>query len=265
MIQSPPPLLCYCCRCFSALIQCLYGHPDRSLELCQQASELAEQLNHPLTTALAHWAYSFAHILRGEPGPARHWAEREIAVCDEFLLPLLRSQGTFQLGWALAQLGNLDAGIARMREGLAAISATGAEMGLPYFVALLGEALGKAGQPDVGLAEIDRALLIANQHGGRFQMSEMLRLKGELLATASQSRLGDAEASIRMAIAAADRQGAKLPKLRSATSLARLLAGRGESAEARAVLRAAYEAVTEGRDLTDLQSAAAVLAALGQR
>ena len=41
-------------------------------ELCQEALDLAQQLEHPLTTALAHWAYSFAHILRREPEPARH-------------------------------------------------------------------------------------------------------------------------------------------------------------------------------------------------
>src|SRR5262249_29988339 len=152
-----------CCRGFSALIQCLYGYPDRSIELCRQTLALAEQLAHPLTTALAYWAYSFAHIVRGEPGPARHWAEREIAISREYLLPLLLSQGTFQLGWALAELGDLDEGIARMREGLAAISATGAEMGLPYFVALLGEALGRAGKPAAGLEGVGRGLTTADR------------------------------------------------------------------------------------------------------
>jgi predicted ATPase len=251
-----------CCRIFSALIQCLHGHPDRALSMCQEALNLAQQLEHPLTTALAHWAYSFAHLLRGEPTPARYWAERELAVSQEWLLPLLHSQGTFQLGWALAELGNLDEGIARMREGLAAISATGAEMGLPYFVALLGAALGKAGQPEAGLAEIDRALAIAYERGGRFQLSEMLRFKGELLATRSKSKRGEAETCFREAIATADKQGAKLPKLRSAMSLARLLADKGGAAKARDVLQPAYEAITEGRDLSDLKAAAALLADL---
>jgi hypothetical protein len=184
-----------CCRCFSALIQCLYGRPDRSLDICQQAAELAGQLKHPLTTALAHWAYSFAHILRGEPGPARHWAEREIAIGEEYLLPLLLSQGTFQLGWALAQLGNLDDGIARMREGLAAISATGAEMGLPYFVAAPG-GTGQGG-PQARLAEID-GRAVANQHGGCFQISRCCA-EGRAVGKVSKST-PDAEALFRIAI-----------------------------------------------------------------
>jgi DNA-binding SARP family transcriptional activator/predicted ATPase len=251
-----------CCRCFSALTQCLCGYPDESLLLCEDALKLAQQLEHPLTTALAHWAYSFAHILRREPGPAKHWAQREIAVCEEYMLPLLLSQGTFQLGWALAELGDLDEGIERMREGIAAITATGAEMGLPYFVALLGEALGKAGKPDAGLSEIDQALVTANQRGGRFQLPEMLRLKGELLAMLAHSRLPEAETCFREAIAVADKQGAKLPKLRSAMSLARLLADIGEARNACSVLQPACEVITQGRDLSDLKAARALLANL---
>lgn len=254
-----------CCRVFSGLIQCLYGYPDRSLALCQQALDLAQELKHPLTTALAYWAYSFAHILRREPGPAKHWAEREIAVSEEYLLPLLLSQGRFQLGWALAELGDLDEGIARMREGLAAISATGAVMGLPYYVALLGEALARAGKPEAGLEEIERALSTASEQGARFQVSEMFRLKGELLAALSNASLPEAEACFRAGIAAADAQRAKLPKLRSATSLARLLANSGKPGRARALLRPAHEAITEGLDLPDIRAAAALLADLGDR
>jgi len=252
-----------CCRGFSALIHCLDGHPDRSLALCREGLELAQQLGHPLTTALAQWAYSFAHILRGEPQPARQWAEREIAVSEEYLLPLMHSQGTFQLGWALAELGDLDEGIARMQSGLSATTATGAEMGGPYFIALLGEALGKAGRPGAGLVEIERALSMARLHGARFQFSEILRLKGELELMRSKNRLREAEASFRESIEVADRQGAKLPKLRSARSLALLLAARGEVREAATLLRRSYDAISGGRDLGDMQASAALLAEWG--
>jgi len=252
-----------CCRCFSALIHCLDGRPDRSLALCGEALELARRVEHPLTTALTHWAYSLAHILRGEPEPARRWAEREIAIGEEYLLPLLRSQGIFQLGWARAELGDLDEGIEGMESGLAATAATGAQMDSLYFIALLGEALGKAGRPDAGLVEIEKALAAAKLHGARFQLSEVLRLKGELLLMRSKARLREAEACFRESIEVADGQGAKLPKLRTATSLARLLAGRGEVAKARSLLRPAYDAIIGGRDLADMRTAAALLADWG--
>jgi DNA-binding SARP family transcriptional activator/predicted ATPase len=254
-----------CCRCFSALVQCVCGQPDRSLEVCGHALRLAEELDHPLTTALAYWAYSLAHILRHEPAAARTWAEREIAVSEEYRLPLLLSQGSFQLGWATAELGDLDRGIERMRDGLAALSATGAEMGLPYYLALLGETLAKAGRLEAGLQEIDRALAIANQRGGNFQISEILRLKGELLCMLSRSGFREAKACYRQAMATAEKQGAKLGKLRAATSLARLLASTGAQDDALALLRPPYEAITEGLQLVDLTSAAALLGELRGR
>ena len=152
-----------------------------------------------------------------------------------------------------------------MREGVEGTRATGAEMGLPYFMALLGEALGKAGKPEAGLGEIERALATAHQRGARFQISEVLRLKGELLMMVAQSNRAQAQACYREAIVVADKQGAKLPKLRAATSLARLLMHKGEAANARSVLQPAYDAVTEGRDTPVLEGAAALLAELGRR
>ena len=254
-----------CCRCFTALVQCLHGYPDKSLSTCDDALELAQDLGHPLTTALTYWTRSFAHMLRGEPELARQWAEREIAVCEEYVLPLLLSQGTFQLGWSLAQLGDLDEGIERMREGIAAISATGAEMGLPYFNALLGEVLGRAGEPAAGLNEIDRALAAVDQHGGRFQLSEMLRVKAELLVALSHARREEALASLREAITVARRQGAGLPRLRAAISLARQLAESGDIEDAYAVLQPACESIRERSGLADVRTAHALLHDLTNR
>ncbi|MEM5388167.1 AAA family ATPase [Paraburkholderia phymatum] len=254
-----------CCRCFTALVQCLRGYPDKSLSISDETLALANELDHPLTTALAYWTRSFAHMLRGEPELARQWAAREIAVCEEYALPLLLSQGTFQLGWALAQSGDLDEGIERMREGIAAISATGAEMGLPYFNALLGEALGRAGKGEAGLVEIDRALAAVDEHGGRFQLSEMLRLKGELLAAQRTARCEEGLAFIREAVMVAQRQGACFPGLRAAISLARRLASTGDFDHACAVLQPACEAISEGNGLTDVRVARALLAEFKSR
>ena len=127
-----------CCRGFSSLVLWQRGLVDEATERAGEALRLAQQVDHPLTLALAYWSLSYLHLLRREPREARRWAEQEIAVCEHYGLPLLLSQGLFQIGWALAEEGHGGPGIARMQEGLAAIRATGAEMGLPYFMALLG-------------------------------------------------------------------------------------------------------------------------------
>ena len=108
----------------------------------------------------------------------------------------------------------------------------------------------------------DGILQVLTRKGRSFQLSEILRLKGELLLMRSKTRLREAEACFRESIEVADRQGAKLPKLRSATRLARLLADRGDVREALSLLRPAYDAIIGGRDLADMRTTAALLADL---
>jgi pimeloyl-ACP methyl ester carboxylesterase len=146
-----------CCRIFSGLAHALKGHWEEGERSLADADSLAGRLGHPLTTALTYWAHSFFAILLDDATAALHWAELEIALCDQQALPLLSSQGMFQAGWGVFHLGEHEEGLKRMRQGIEGIKATGAEMGLPYYLALLAEALGKAGDANEALALIDRA------------------------------------------------------------------------------------------------------------
>jgi predicted ATPase len=246
-----------CCRCFSGLVLWQHGQPDRALERCREALALATQLSNPLTLALAQWGLSYVHMFRREPAAAYEWAKREIDVCNEYLLALLLSQGTFQLGWALAQQGEAVEGIARMNEGLAAITATGAEMGLPYFRALLAEAHAKNDSLALGLAEIERAIAAANRNGAHFQMPEILRIKGDLLSMRRITRK-DAVLCYRQAIEAARRQRAKSLELRAATSLLRMSTATHRRA-AHDLLAGIYAQFAKGLASIDLEEAKALL------
>src|SRR5262249_43075779 len=157
-----------CSRCVSGLAAWQRGALDRANGRCREALELAERLRHPLTTALAYWGLSYLYILRREPRPALDWAEKEIAICDGYMLPLLHSQGVFQAGWATAQLGDVQLGIAQMERGVTDIRATGAEMGLPYFLGLLAETLARAGDGSRALSLLEEAIRGAMQNGSHF-------------------------------------------------------------------------------------------------
>jgi predicted ATPase len=246
-----------CCRCFSGLVLWQQGYADQALARCRDALRLAEQLGHPLTLALAYWALSYVHLLRREPALAQAWAVKEIAICEAYLLPLLLSQGLFQLGWAMAELGALEEGLGKMRDGLSAIRATGAEMGLPFFMGLFGEAWAKAGDVEAGLGEIEQVLATSATTGARFQLPELLRLKGELLVAREPIA---AEASFEKAVAAARAQAARLPELRALVSLARCCGERDRHATTRR-LAAAYDWFSEGLDTFDLSNARALLKA----
>ena len=88
--------------------------------------------------------------------------------------------GTILRGWALAEQGQGEEGIAQIRQGLAACRATGAEVWRPHFLALLAEAYGKAGQTEEGLSVLAEALAVVDKTGERFYEAELYRLKGEL-------------------------------------------------------------------------------------
>ncbi|MNT53052.1 hypothetical protein D3C72_1901180 [compost metagenome] len=93
----------------------------------------------------------------------------------------------------------------------------------------------------------------------------MLRLKGELLSAQCPVRREEVLASLREAIAVAQRQGASFPGLRAAISLARLLAATGDIENAYTVLQPACVSIREGSQLTDIRTAQALLADLKRR
>ena len=74
-----------------------------------------------------------------------------------------------------------------------------------------------------------------------------------------------AEASFRKALGIARDQGARAFELRTATSLARLLAGQGRAAEALPPLAAVYQTYSEGFETRDLQEARELLDRLSSR
>jgi predicted ATPase len=199
---------------------------------------------------------SYLGIFRRAPEQTLAWAQKEIAVCDEYMLPLLRSQGEFQAGWAVAQLGDTKAGIARMEQGVQGIRATGAWMGLPYLMGLLGETFAAAGDLNRALEVLDQAIANANQSGSHFLLSEIVRTKAEVVVQGKDYDANEVEALFRCAIEIATRQNAALPALRAATGWARLLTRRRRKAQARIVLEPYAQLISSLAGSPDAASAA---------
>jgi len=173
------------------------------------------------------------------------------------------AQGTILRGWALAEQGQSAEGIAQMRQGIAAWPATGAELSVPYWSALLAEAYGQAGQAEAGLRVLAEALTAVHKTGDRHHEAELYRLKGELLLTQDVPDEQEAESCLRQAVDVACQQQAKSLELRAAMSLSRLWQQQGKRVEAHALLAPIYGWFTEGFDTADLQEAKALLAELG--
>jgi len=167
------------------------------------------------------------------------------------------------LGWALAEQGQVEEGIAKLHQGLTAYRATGAEMGQPQRLALLAAVYGKAGQAEEGLAPLADALTQVEKTGECMWEAELYRLKGKLTFQSKvqgpKSKVEEAEECFLKAIDIARKQQAKSLELRAAVSLARLWQQQGKKDEAHQLLSEIYGWFTEGFDTKDLQEAKALL------
>src|SRR5581483_3398614 len=164
-------------------------------------------------------------------------------------------------GWALVEKGTWAAGIAQLRQGMAAWLATNGAAHRTYHLGLSADALARAGEIEEGLQVLDEALSLMRDTGESFHGAELHRLRGELLLRQQPTEAAwpEVEACFRQALTVAGNQQAKSLELRAAMSLSRLYQRQGRGSEARSALAECYDWFTEGFDTLDLQEAKALL------
>ncbi|MCI0655978.1 MAG: hypothetical protein L0170_02780, partial [Acidobacteria bacterium] len=256
------------CLLYARVALQVLGYPDQALARNQEALALAEALSRPFILAheLAQSAIFYQFRREGRAAQAR--AEAALALMDEHgFAPFLGAHGTLVRGWALAEQGQAEDGIAYLRHALDVYQTLGFCLVRPYNLGLLAEALGKAGRAQEGRAVLGEALATAHQTGERWYDAELYRLQGdhltfEPLESGVPSPEAEAEAYFIRAIETAHQQGAKLFELRAVMSLARLRMRQGRQAEARSELVEIYGWFTEGFDTQDLQDARTLLETL---
>ena len=109
---------------------------------------------------------------------------------------------------------------------------------------------------------VEEALSHGQETDERWWDAELHRLRAELLL-AGGAGAGEAEAALGHALEIARGQQAKSLELRAASTLARLWAGSGRTAEARDLLSPVYSSFAEGLETPDLQGARTLLSRLG--
>ena len=235
---------------------------------------LALELAHPFSLAFAlNWAAT-VHQFRREAQATQEQAEALIALATEHGFGLWVPFATVLRGWALAEQGHGEEGVAWIRRGMEAWRATGAEVDRPNFLALLAEAYGRAGEVETGPDLLAEGLALAQKFDEVYWEPELHRLRGELLLTQATgkgtarvaatrpSTLAEAETLFRQAIDVSRRHDAKSLELRAVVSLSRLWQRQGRREEARQRLAEIYGWFTEGFDTPDLQEAGAMLTEL---
>jgi predicted ATPase len=246
------------CLIHLAYVLWYLGYPDQAVKRGQEARRLAQELSHPFSLAYALTYSAWLHNdLRDRP-TTQACVEASLTLATGQGQPHWVLRGRMLEGWLLVEQGKVEVGIARMHQSMAAYRETGAELGWPYYLALLAQAYGQVGEMEPGLRALAEAMETVNQHGDRWCEAELYRLRGELLL-AHGAATDEVEACFRQALAIAGRQGAKSLELRAALSLSRLWQKQGRGEEGRQLLSEVYGWFTEGFDTPDLIDAKALL------
>jgi TOMM system kinase/cyclase fusion protein len=254
-----------CCRMYAARTQWLLGYPDQAVQRSHEALSLAQKIAHPFSLAHALCFVAGIHQFRREGQAVQEQAEAAMALSTEQGFASRLAMGLFLRGWALAEQGQGEEGIAQMRQGLAARHAIGEDVDRAYYLTLLAEVYGRLGQIDEGFALLAEALAAVQHTREHWTEAELCRLKGELLLKQAvgvglkPATTDEAEACFHQALEVARRQQARSLELRTATSLSRLWQGQGKRAAAHELLAPIYGWFTEGFDTADLQEAKALL------
>jgi tetratricopeptide (TPR) repeat protein len=253
--------------CMLAQVLQMLGYPDQALQKSQQALALARQLAHPFSLAAALRETASVYRRRGAQQLAQALQEEGLKLCCEQGFAQELAQGMVMHGPDLVRQGQEEAGIARMRQGLAALRSTGTEAEVPWLLSMLATTCGNVGRVEEGLSLANEALAMIHRTEKRLDEAGVYRVKGDLLlksrgrspASASRSLESEAEECFWQAIEISRRQQAKSSELRAAMSLSRLWQQQRKRAEARQLLGDIYGWFTEGLDTVDLQEARALL------
>jgi predicted ATPase len=274
------------CLSHASWVLWMLGYPEQALTCSREACALAERLSQPYNLAYALTLASALSMFRREAWRVQEQAEATIALSREQGYARWLAVGIGWRGWALAEQGAVQEGLAQIDQAMAMGRTDSRAMGLSQVPLRLAEIYGKAGQAEEGLRVLAEALAAVSNNDERRFEAELYRLKGELLVQQARdqdtrqaaareiatvmeaegtgamhaSRLPvESETCFRQALAIARRQQAKSYELRAALSLSRLWQQQGKLEAARQLLAEIYGWFTEGFDTADLQEAKALL------
>jgi class 3 adenylate cyclase/tetratricopeptide (TPR) repeat protein len=229
----------------------------------REGLEVAEQRQHSFSRVRALNQIGLMSDLKGDWTDAITRYGLALELSERYGLRALGANAKSGLGHALVATGQLDEGIRLLREGYSGWVMFGGKFFSTLFASTAAEVLLNAGRRDEAAEFILAGENTQQETEERWQASVFLLLRGRLAEFEGNS--AEAEIAYRRSIEIAERQGALLYSLRTATALARLYQVQGRGDEACAALGPIYGRFTEGFDYLDLVGARAVLQSLEGR
>jgi class 3 adenylate cyclase/predicted ATPase len=242
-----------------ALSLWLLGFPERSLGAIREAMAWAQTLAHAGTMAHGMDYRLMVHRYRGDVPVVRRYAEEMMAFGEKHDLPVQRAQGKVFLGWATAEEGELERGLALMHEGLEVQKAIDTREDFPVFFEMLAGAYARCGRRDLAQDLLAEILEETERTDLCYWTAELYRVRGEVLLSMTPNGEDESEGWLNRAVDLARVQQVKSLELRAAISLARLETRRGRLDRAQALLAPVCGWFHEGFDTVDLIEAKRVL------
>jgi class 3 adenylate cyclase/tetratricopeptide (TPR) repeat protein len=126
------------CLNFAPLVVLWQGYPDQAVARSRDAFAAAHHLRHMFTLSHVLHLNCWLHQVVGKPQMVLERAAEQISLAGEHALPVWLASGQFFHGWAVAIGGEIEAGIAEMRQGLATVRATGVHrLQIAHYLGLL--------------------------------------------------------------------------------------------------------------------------------
>ena len=156
--------------------------------VCAEACRYADASRHPFSEAMARTISLRVHQFRGEAAVVAGQANAAIAFCEEHEFVHYLAMALILRGWASAQQGEFEKGIAEIQEGLEKERATGALLFESYSLALMADACIKNERYGQALEALKQAQLrLEEESSGCFYAAEIYRLLGETYLRSNQN------------------------------------------------------------------------------
>jgi tetratricopeptide (TPR) repeat protein len=254
----------------------MLGYPDQAVDRVNAALDLAAELDHPFTSAYAHFHAGLLRLWRRDTEVALDLAVRLHELADEHEFRIWTAAGGCLLGAAQVDLGRFDQGLANIRDGIELYGELRSPpIFWPFLLFVSARASVTAGRPADALRPLETAIEILSPPPGAAVLPELHLLKGDLLAALAATGAAGPEASgpdaaggssaeawYQRAFDRARQLDTRMALLRAATRLARVRLADGEPAAAASTLGPVYDTFTEGFEIADLREARELLAGL---
>lgn len=233
------------CYSYYALNALFAGRLRLARSLALKGLDVAIASGIPIAVAQSRGMYANVYFSMCEFAVAEEQLRLNLAYADENGFSYWSLLGRLLTAWSRGCLGNEVASLEEFNAYLLAYKASGALIGMTWFLNLYAELLWHFQRPQEALQVLSEAEGIAARTEERFFLVDTLRLKGEFLAANAEKAIRDeALRSFWQAIHLAHGQGTWLLAMRAAVRLARLLQQQECGDQARAVLAYHYKKVS---------------------